>query len=98
MGEYLESTAPDGTIRRYVIQSFADALAEARHGAVGDREAVDEATCQRMHGMSRAEWDALAEARHGTCRECGLPWPVADGDPVERCPGCDCPFWVTTHG
>lgn len=43
------------------IPSFAEALAEPPHGRLGANEAVDEANCQRAHGMSRAEWDALPE-------------------------------------
>lgn len=41
--------------------SFAEALAEPPHGRVGANEAVDEAVCQRIHGMSRAEWNASDE-------------------------------------
>lgn len=41
---------------------FLAVLAEPPHGRVGANDAVEEAVCQRYHGMSRAEWNALPDA------------------------------------
>lgn len=43
------------------VVSFAEALLEPPHGRVGANEAVDEANCHRMYGMSLAQWRALPE-------------------------------------
>lgn len=62
MGEHLEVRAADGTVvRRVPIMTFAEAMAEPAHGAVGDTEGVEDVVCRRVHGMSAAEYRALPD-------------------------------------
>lgn len=59
MGEYVGCLDPCGSTACAQYGCFTAALTEEAHGRVGDTEGVAEVTCQRIHGMSKAEYDAL---------------------------------------